>query len=132
MTVPVPEGVMPCITPTILLVEDEVLIRAFVAEGLRDEGFHVVEAANADEARTYLIAGDPVDLVFTDIDMPGSTNGLELAHYILDHLPGLKVILTSGGAKGQDARALGAFLPKPFALADAVVLIRGAIVPPVA
>lgn len=132
MTVPVPEDVTPCVVPTILYVEDEVLIRAFVAEGLRDEGFHVVEAANADEARTYLIAGDPVDLVFTDIDMPGSTNGIELTRYILDHLPGLKVILTSGGTKGQDARALGAFLPKPFGLADALVLIRHALVRPVA
>ena len=66
-------------TVRILVVEDEVLIRALIAEELRLEGFSVIEADRADDALTYIKAGAQVDLVFSDIQTPGSLNGLQLA-----------------------------------------------------
>lgn len=62
----------------VLIVEDEVLIRAPLAEHLREAGFNVIEANTADEAWSCLQTGMPVDLVFSDIRMPGSMDGLEL------------------------------------------------------
>ncbi|MEI9987777.1 MAG: response regulator [Aliidongia sp.] len=60
----------------ILLVEDDVLVRFVVADRLREAGLAVIEAATADEALSYLAAGGRVDLAFTDIEMPGSMNGV--------------------------------------------------------
>lgn len=65
--------------PTVLVVEDDVLIRLSVADALRSAGLDVIEAATGDEALTVLASSATVDLVFTDIQMPGSTDGLELA-----------------------------------------------------
>jgi CheY-like chemotaxis protein len=93
------------VKPRILIVEDEVLIRAYLSEELRDAGFAVIEAAHAEEALSYLKAGEKVDLVFSDIHMPGSFNGLELARRLRDLHPSLPIILTSGnpGPHAPDA-----------------------------
>ena len=71
----------------ILVVEDEALVRVLIAEGLRLEGFSVIEADRADEALTYIKAGEQVDLVFSDIRMPGSLDGLQLAEYSATNIP---------------------------------------------
>jgi CheY-like chemotaxis protein len=105
----------------ILLVEDDVLVRAVSAETLRLAGFTVVEATNADEAWSYLANGEEVDLVFSDIQMPGSMTGVDLARRLRSEHPALPVILTSGRA-GSDG--LGRFLPKPFRPSQLVSLIR--------
>src|SRR4051812_9826984 len=81
----------------VLLVEDEVLIRSAVAEALRDAGLTVIEAADADEAWSYILIGAPVDLVLTDIRMPGSMDGVELANRIVEQFRKIRVIVTSGG-----------------------------------
>ena len=79
---------------TILVVEDEVLVRMPIAQYLRDCGYKVIEASDADEAMQVLLHQDtPVDVVFSDIDMPGTVDGLELAKWIREHRSGLDVLL---------------------------------------
>src|SRR3546814_931318 len=81
---------------TVLVVEDEVLIRLMVSDELRDAGFRVVEAANADDAMAYLQAGEPADLVFSDVRMPGSMDGIALAEKLRSDFPHVRIVLTSG------------------------------------
>jgi two-component system, response regulator PdtaR len=81
--------------PTVLLVEDEVLIRWAVAEAMRDAGLHVIEASNAAEAMDVVLSGLKPDILFTDVRMPGHIDGLELAAFLETLLPGLTVIIAS-------------------------------------
>ena len=101
---------------SVLLVEDEMVIRALLAEELRSHGLMVVEAANADEAWAYLQTGGAADLVFSDVTMPGSMNGVELVRRVKAEYPATKAILTSGNPGTDNIEALGLFLPKPFRL----------------
>ena len=103
---------------TVLVVEDDVLIRMPIAQYLRDCGYKVIEAVNADEAITVLLHQETVvDIVFSDIDMPGSTDGFGLSKWIREHRPGPDVILS-----GTVPRAVNAAkelcdespLPKPY------------------
>jgi CheY-like chemotaxis protein len=103
---------------TILVVEDDVLIRMPIAQYLRDCGYRVIEAVSADEAMTVLMHKETqVDMVFSDIEMPGCTDGFGLSKWIRDNRPGLDIILT-----GTVPRALKAAkqlcddspLPKPY------------------
>ena len=73
---------MPEPQSTVLLVEDEPLIRLFVAELLEDSGFKVVEAANSTEALVLLDSGIDIDVLLTDVDMPNGCNGFELARKV--------------------------------------------------
>jgi DNA-binding response OmpR family regulator len=103
---------------TILVVEDEVLIRLPLAEYLRDCGYRVFEASNVAEAKAVLDADSPVDLVFSDVNMPGNENGFALAVWIRQRHPETKVILTSGIAHASEkAEGLcedGPLLAKPY------------------
>jgi CheY-like chemotaxis protein len=103
---------VPAPPPTILVVEDDVLVRNFAAAYLRDCGFDVIEANSADEAIRVLAAGIPVDVVFSDIQMPGSMDGFGLAHWVRRERPWLKVILTSGAARA--ATDASPILAKPY------------------
>ncbi|MFO1037743.1 MAG: response regulator [Geminicoccaceae bacterium] len=87
---------------TILVVEDEVLVRMVIADYLRGCGFHVIEAATADEAMTVLRSDEHVDLVFTDVQMPGSMDGFGLARWIRAERSGIRVIITSGIERAAD------------------------------
>ncbi len=102
---------------TVLMVEDEVLIRMSVADYLRDCGYRVVEAGDAAEALEVLAAGD-VDLVFTDVDMPGDMDGLALARWVRANRPGLPVIVASGVPRiverAGEVCADGPLLAKPY------------------
>jgi CheY-like chemotaxis protein len=102
------------VPPRILVVEDEPLIRFAMAEALRELGVSVVEAASADEAWQYLMAGGPVDLVFTDHRMPGSMTGAKLATRIRRQYPNLIVIVTS--ANFDDREWTEPVLTKPYSL----------------
>jgi len=106
--------------PRILLVEDEVLIRSLFAEALRDAGCQVVEAARADEALSYIHAGSDIDLVFSDVRMPGDIDGMELMRVLGSLRPSLPVILTSGNLGPEDVTKLRFFLPKPYRIDRAV------------
>ncbi len=109
----------------VLIVEDEVLIRAMLADALRQEDFDVVEAANADEALAVLGVLPGPDVLVTDVRMPGPVDGLGLAAYVRLHRPDLKVIITSGHAGPDHAAGLAdAFLSKPYELGAIVARIR--------
>ena len=118
-------------TTRILLVEDEFLIRMLVADHLRASGFAVVEAFNGDEAIAILKSGARFDLVFTDVRMPGSTDGLALLGFIRAAHPDLPVLMTSGHLEPHLAYAGGAvrFLPKPCDLDIVVDELRAALGP---
>jgi CheY-like chemotaxis protein len=107
----------------VLVVEDEALIRALIAEELRLEGFSVIEAGRADEALTYIKAGEQVDLVFSDIRMPGLLDGLQLAEILRDKYPDIPVILTSGNAPSSHVVIVEAFVPKPYDVTQTIALM---------
>jgi len=103
----------------VLLVEDEILIRAAVAEYLRKLGYVVVEAADAAEAIAVFSSGEPVDVAMCDVDLPGTMNGLSLARWINRRRPALPVLLTSGRgiARSTSERPADYFIAKPYRLA---------------
>jgi CheY-like chemotaxis protein len=108
-------------TPTILVVEDELLIRLYVADQLRDCGFEVLEAADGAQALEVLESGKPVDLVFTDISLPGHPDGFSLTRWIRARKPALPVILTSGGhnaAKAAEVCKGEPFFEKPYDISE--------------
>src|SRR3712207_4874932 len=82
--------------PVVLVVEDEPMIRMFAADVLEDEGFEVVEAATAPAALALLEKRQDVAALFTDIDMPGGMNGLELARIVTERWPHIALVVTSG------------------------------------
>ncbi len=82
--------------PSILFVEDEVLIRLGAIDIVRSAGFEALEAANADIAISILGSHTRVGVVITDVDMPGSMDGIGLARYIHTHWPDIKLIVVSG------------------------------------
>jgi len=100
---------------TVLVVEDEMMIRMFVAEFLQDCGHIVFEASNVAEAKAIL-ADTPVDLVFSDINMPGRETGFGLEKWVRQHYPSTKVLLTSGRPQvSADTRdLLEPLVPKPY------------------
>jgi CheY-like chemotaxis protein len=91
---------------TVLIVEDELLIRLDLAGQLRSAGLIVIEASTGDEALTVLKANDAVDLVVSDIRMPGATDGMELAAWLRRERPKIKIVLVSGYAATQDMTAI--------------------------
>jgi DNA-binding NtrC family response regulator len=108
----------------ILLVEDEFYIRMDVAHALRQAGFQVVEAGCADEAATFLQSGESVDLVFTDVHVPGVLNGLSLAMEIRSTFPMMPVLIGSGDIEREsEASRLGKFVAKPYDLRRLVRLV---------
>jgi two-component system, response regulator PdtaR len=106
----------------VLVVEDETLVRMFMADFLDEAGFKVFEAVNADEALTVLQARPDVQVVVTDIEMPGSMNGLALARTVQEHWPVIAVIVPSGRERPgpDDLSDKVAFLAKPY-LPDTVI-----------
>jgi CheY-like chemotaxis protein len=109
---------------TILVVEDEVLVRMALAETLRDAGFSVLEGANADEALAVLASSTPLDVFLTDVNMPGSVDGVALGRYARTIRPGLKVIVVSGRVPPEIAGEVAdAFLAKPYEPASIVKTI---------
>jgi CheY-like chemotaxis protein len=103
---------------TVLVVEDETMVRMPIAEYLRDCGYNVVEAGSASEAIAAMDADTPVSLVFTDIRMPGKMDGFGLAEWFRSHYPDVPVLLTSGyhGGRGAPGVSLpgSGFIEKPY------------------
>ena len=106
----------------VLIVEDEFLIRMDAVDMIRAAGFDVVEAANADEAILILEDRPDITVVFTDIHMPGSMDGLKLAAAIRGRWPPIKIVATSGRAKVTDGDLPrgSRFLPKPYSVREIV------------
>ncbi len=103
---------------TILVVEDDVLIRMPIAQYLRDCGYRVIEAVSADEAMAVLLHRETViDVVFSDIEMPGSVDGFGLAKWLREHRPGADVILAGTVPRTVDAAkelCESGPVPKPY------------------
>jgi CheY-like chemotaxis protein len=110
----------------ILIVEDELLIRMNAAEMIEEAGFEVVEARRADEAIAILEGRLDITVVFTDIQMPGSMDGLKLAAAVRDRWPPIKIVATSGRIRvGPDDLPVGGrFLAKPYSPAEIKKILR--------
>jgi CheY-like chemotaxis protein len=102
--------------PVILVVEDEFLVRISTVQMIEDAGFHVLQAADADEAIEILQVRPDIRVIFTDIQMPGSMDGLRLAHAVRARWPPIKIIATSGHGNVpiSDLPEGGRFVPKPY------------------
>ncbi len=100
----------------LLLVEDEPLIRLLGADVLEEAGFEVIEASDGDEALSVLEARPDVRVLFTDLNMPGSLDGLELARVVHERWPGVHLLVTSGRTRlrDDDIPNDGQFVPKPY------------------
>lgn len=118
-------GKVPLGTPTILLVEDEYLIRANLADYLREaEKFKVLEAANGDEALGILNLRHDIDVVITDIAMPGMTDGVALAAWLRINRPDIKIVLVSGHLRGSAHLGLADLVfTKPIRETDLLVAL---------
>jgi CheY-like chemotaxis protein len=114
------------IRATVLVVEDEPLLRIAGADMVEDAGFGVVEAANATEAVRILEARPDITLVFSDIDMPGGLDGVRLAAIIRNRWPPIEIILVSGHGNPEtdDLPARTIFFPKPYREDEIVAAIR--------
>ena len=101
---------------SVLIVEDEPLIRMGAVKIIEDAGFEVIEAASADEAIRILECRGDIRVVFTDIHMPGSMDGLKLAHAVRNRWPPIKIIVTSGRdlITEKDLPEGGRFFAKPY------------------
>jgi len=103
---------------TVLVVEDEMMVRMPIAEYLRDCGYNVVEAGDASEAIAAMDTEVPVSLVFSDVRMPGQMDGFGLAEWFRSHYPSVPVLLTSGYNGGRSLSATagpgGRFIEKPY------------------
>jgi two-component system, response regulator PdtaR len=104
--------------PTIMVVEDDVLVRTVAGAFLREYGFDVIEAGRADEAVRVLSAGVRIDLVFSDVNMPGPMDGFALAAWLQQNHPHIKVILTTGAhatmERAGEIVKRGEVLAKPY------------------
>ena len=108
-------------SPTILLIEDEPLIRMGTSAMLEDGGYRVLEAGDADEAQAVLAEHPEISVVVTDVQMPGTTDGLALTSILKRDYSHIRVLVTSGRTGLQEAREHGAadYLSKPYT-ADAI------------
>ena len=100
----------------VLIVEDEPLVRMMVIELFEDEGFEVLEAADADQALNIFGQRKDVALLFTDVEMPGSIDGYALARWVHIHRPEVKTMIVSGRAlpRAGDVPEGAAFVGKPY------------------
>ena len=119
-------------TETILVVEDDPLVRSYAIAQLRALGYRTIPAANADEALAFIDQGTRCDLLFTDVIMPGSRNGRELAGELMRRRPELKVVYTSGYSQSAivhhgrlDPGVL--LLTKPYRRSELAQIVRAAL-----
>src|SRR5665213_3497458 len=115
--------------PRILIVEDEMLLRMRAVDIVEDAGFSPVQTVNADQALSILESRSDISLLFTDIQMPGSMDGLKLAHAVHDRWPAIKIILVSGQVKPSDAErpADSRFFGKPLGAGQMIAELQAMI-----
>jgi CheY-like chemotaxis protein len=112
--------------PVVLVVEDEFLLRMNAVLMIEDAGFDVLEAIDADQAIEILEARPDIHVIFTDIQLPGSMDGLKLAHAVRGRWPPIKIIATSGrvNLRTDDLPEGGRFLPKPYGPEEVIGTLR--------
>jgi CheY-like chemotaxis protein len=113
----------------VLVVEDEMLLRMRAVDMVEDAGYTPVEAVDADEAVAILESRSDIALMFTDIQMPGSMDGLKLAHAVHKRWPPVKIILVSGQLKlaSNDIPADSRFFGKPLEAGEMIAEMRNMI-----
>jgi len=119
----------PTQVPNVLVVEDEMILRMRAVDLVEDAGFCPVEAVNADEAMSILESRSDISLLFTDIQMPGSMDGLKLAHAVHERWPSIKIILVSGQVKPSDAErpADSRFFGKPLGVEQMITELQAMV-----
>ena len=115
----------------VLVVEDEILIRMDVVDQLSAFGYSLIEASSAREALEALDNADTVDILFTDVDMPGDFDGLLLAHKVAETRPEIGIIVTSGKTLLDEAKLPDGcrFYPKPYVPATVNAAIQAMLTP---
>src|ERR1700712_3713426 len=113
----------------VLVVEDEMMLRMRAVDIVEDAGFTPLEAVNADDALAILESRSDIELLFTDIQMPGSMNGLNLAHAVHERWPAIKIILVSGQVTPNegDRPAKSQFFGKPLEIQQMIAVLQGMI-----
>src|SRR6185369_694025 len=122
-------SVQPDPVANVLVVEDEMVLRLRAVDIVEDAGFTAVEAVNADEALAILESRSDISLLFSDIQMPGTMDGLKLAHAVHDRWPSIKIILVSSQIKvsDEDKPADSLFFGKPFAVKQMISELQGMV-----
>lgn len=117
---------MPNNDPTVLIVEDELIVRMCAFDALSDSGLQCYEAGDAEEALRTLEEHPSIALLFTHINMPGAMDGIGLAERVHSELPHVEIIVTSGGQTLRDSEIPdnGTFLPKPYRQERLAALVR--------
>ena len=112
--------------PVVLIVEDDLLIRLNAAQIIEEAEFEVIEAANADEAFEILETRSDITVLFTDIQMPGSMDGLKLAAAVKGRWPPIKIVATSGrvNVRASELPQGGRFLAKPYNTNELTATLR--------
>lgn len=98
----------------VLVVEDEAFVNWTTCEALTDAGYEAIAASNADEAIEILESRSDIDVLFTDVDMPGSLDGIRLAAAVRDRWPPVHIIVTSGKHTPAKLPERAVFVPKPY------------------
>jgi two-component system, response regulator PdtaR len=110
----------------VLIVEDEAFVRLGAVKMIEDAGFEAIEAADADEAIRILESRNDIRVVFTDLHMPGSMDGLKLARAVRNRWPPIKIIVTSGQREiaESDLPEGGRYFSKPYEAAQIQGVLR--------
>ena len=118
-------------SPVVLVVEDDWLLRLIAIEIVEDAGLVAIEAANADEAIAILECRADIALIFTDVDMPGSMDGLRLAHAVRRRWPPIKIIIVSGKThlSNADLPSDARFFSKPYSVPNMISELRSLVAP---
>ncbi len=104
---------------TVLVCEDEYFIRQDISDHLREQGYRVLEACDAQQAVALFNAGEHIDLLSTDVVMPGDMDGLDLAAWVRQNHPGVRIMVVTGWYKHQPiARGFDDFVMKPYLMDD--------------
>ena len=115
---------------TVLIVEDDILLRTPVAEYLRDHGFRVIESESAAKAKSVFMTGEHIDVLFTDVRMPGEDNGIDLAMWARDLFNDVMIILTSGFARfdkrAEELTGFSGVVQKPYNPEEIALRVRAA------
>lgn len=111
---------------SVLVVEDEPLIRMVVVDDLEHAGFNVLEAETTDKAMSLLRSHPEIQALFTDVEMPGSMDGIELAGQVHDRWPPIKILVTSGAVRlrKRDLPEDALFMPKPYDNGEVISTLR--------
>ena len=110
----------------LLVVENELLLSVDISDALKDDGYDVITVANADEAIKVLETRNDIHTIFTDIDLPGSMDGLKLAAAVKDRWPPVHIIVTTGmsAPRRDQMPAQSLFIAKPYRNAEVLEALR--------